>query len=181
MTIAARQLASYEMVSYDADSGSLTSTELGITASKYYLNAKSIETFNPIFKPRMTEADTLWVLSQSHEFEQIAVRDSEVPELKTLSESAPCDIRVNFFSAYFGQADARAKGAVQTTPGKVNVLLQSFISRRFIEDFALVSDSAYVAQNAARIARAMFEIAVSRKWSESARVILSLCKAIESQ
>ena len=95
MTIAARQLASYEMVTYDADSGSLTSTDLGITASKYYLNAKSIETFNPIFKPRMTEADTLWVLSQSQEFEQIAVRDSEVPELKTLSESVPCDIRVS--------------------------------------------------------------------------------------
>lgn len=101
MEIAAKQLASYEMVNFDQSSGTLTSTDLGIIASKYYLNAKSIETFNPIFKPRMTEADTLWVLSQSHEFEQIAVRDSEVPELKTLSESAPCDIRVCAMSANF--------------------------------------------------------------------------------
>lgn len=33
-----------------------------------------------------------------------------------------------------------------TSQEKVNILLQAYISRAYVEDFALVSDSAYVAQ-----------------------------------
>lgn len=33
-----------------------------------------------------------------------------------------------------------------STQDKVNILLQAYISRGYVEDFALVSDSAYVAQ-----------------------------------
>ena len=39
----------------------------------------------------------------------------------------------------------------------------------------------YVAQNAARIARALLEIALSRKWSQATSSLLAICKAIESQ
>jgi antiviral helicase SLH1 len=57
--------------------------------------------------------------------------------------------------------------------------LQAHISKVFIEDFALVSDSAYVAQNAARIIRALLEIALSRKWANNAILLIDLSKAIE--
>jgi antiviral helicase SLH1 len=49
----------------------------------------------------------------------------------------------------------------------------------FIEDFALVSDSAYVAQNAGRIIRALLEIAISRNWANCAFLLIGLSKAIE--
>lgn len=43
--------------------------------------------------------------------------------------------------------DERGKKTLMySSQNKVNLLLQAYISRSFVEDFALVSDSAYVAQ-----------------------------------
>ncbi len=63
----------------------------------------------------------------------------------------------------------------------MNILLQAFISRTPPEDFALVSDMAYVAQNAGRIVRALLEIAISRKWATVTCVLMSLSKAVEKR
>jgi antiviral helicase SLH1 len=63
----------------------------------------------------------------------------------------------------------------------VNILLQGYISRQPVEDFALVSDTAYAAQNGGRIARALLEIAVSRKWANVTAVLMGVCKAIEKR
>lgn len=60
-----------------------------------------------------------------------------------------------------------------------NSSLQGYISKVYIEDFALVSDSAYVAQNAGRIIRALLEIALSRNWANCALLLIDLSKAIE--
>lgn len=60
-------------------------------------------------------------------------------------------------------------------------MLQGFISREGIADFALVSDMAYVAQNAGRIARALVEIAVSRKWASVTTTLIGISKAIETR
>lgn len=48
-----------------------------------------------------------------------------------------------------------------------------------MNDFALVSDQAYIAQNAGRIARALLEIALSKKWAKVSHVLTGLCKVIE--
>ena len=64
---------------------------------------------------------------------------------------------------------------------KTNILLQAYISRANLEDFALVSDSAYVAQNAARICRALFMIALNRRWGHLCHVLLSIGKSIEKR
>lgn len=48
-----------------------------------------------------------------------------------------------------------------------------------MDDFALVSDMSYVAQNAGRIARALVEIAISRKWANVATTLIGISKAIE--
>lgn len=37
-------------------------------------------------------------------------------------------------------------GGIEHTPGKVNVLLQSYISGTRLESFSLISDSAYIIQ-----------------------------------
>jgi len=68
-----------------------------------------------------------------------------------------------------------------TSQGKVNILLQAYVSRFRVEDFALVSDQAYVAQNAGRIIRALLEIALSNKWSKVSHVLANLSKDIEKR
>ena len=42
------------------------------------------------------------------------------------------------------------KGGPENKHGKVNILLQAYLSHASIDGFALISDSAYVVQNAGR-------------------------------
>lgn len=50
-----------------------------------------------------------------------------------------------------------------------------------VDDFALVSDTAYAAQNGGRIVRALLEIAISRKWANVTAVLMGVSKAIEKR
>lgn len=80
------------------------------------------------------------------------------------------------------EAQRKIQGGLATPSGKVNVLLQAYISRvDYINDFALISDMAYVAQNAGRIIRALLEISISQKWANVTAVLMSLSKAIEKR
>ena len=51
---------------------------------------------------------------------------------------------------------------------KVNVLLQAYISNLQLDGFALVADLTFVRQSAARLCRALFEIALRRGWAAMA-------------
>ncbi|KAJ3318638.1 hypothetical protein HDU76_000778 [Blyttiomyces sp. JEL0837] len=162
--IAAKYLHKTQMIVYDERTGYLTPKDLGRTSSSFYIRSASIEVFNEMLRPQMTEADVLSMLSMSTEFENIKVREEEVPEMKLLYKDAcVCEV----------------KGGTDTSYGKTNIMLQAYISRAIINDFALVSDCAYVAQNAARILRALFEICLSRNWGPTAAVVLSLCKSVD--
>ncbi|TFK43400.1 Sec63 Brl domain-containing protein [Crucibulum laeve] len=165
VTTAAQKLADARMIAFDRASGSFTITDLGRIAAKYYIRFNSIETFNKEFRPKMSEADVLAMLSMSAEFDQLQIRESEVEELEQLMERNPCDV----------------KGGTDTSKGKVNILLQSFISRLAVQDFALVSDMAYAAQNGGRIIRALLEIAISREWANVTAVLIGLSKAVEKR
>ncbi|CEH19355.1 sec63-domain-containing protein [Ceraceosorus bombacis] len=160
---AARRLAACRMCELDETAGHLAITDLGRIAAKYYIPNGTIEIFNEKLKPRMTEADVLSVLSLATDFAQIIPRDSEEKELKKMQENAPCEV----------------PGGYGHSPGKVNVLLQAYISKVFVEDFALVSDSMYVAQNAGRIIRALMEIALSKKWAMTTTSLIAMSKAVE--
>jgi len=59
--------------------------------------------------------------------------------------------------------------------------MQAYISKRPVEDFALVSDTMYAAQNGGRIIRALLEIALSRKWANAAMVLIRLSMSIEKK
>ena len=74
-----------------------------------------------------------------------------------------------------------AMGGAENSYGKVNILLQVFISRAKVDGFSLVSDLAYVAQNSGRIARGLFEIALKRGQPVLAGKLLTLSKSIESR
>ncbi len=160
---AGKALRKCQMVVFDEETGYFTAKDLGRIASNYYISHDSIEIFNELMTPRMTEADVLAMLSMASEFKNIKLRDEEHSEMKGLESNAICMV----------------KGGAETSHGKVNILLQSFISRSTVEDFALISDTAYVAQNGARILRSLFEIALNRNWGPTANVMLNLCKSID--
>jgi activating signal cointegrator complex subunit 3 len=107
---AARALDAARMVRFVERTGFLHATDLGRVASFFYIRHASIELFNESFKPHMTEADILAMISQSNEFENIKVRDDEIGELENLMHDA-CWIRP-------------VKGGAENAHGKVNILLQ---------------------------------------------------------
>jgi len=106
-------------------------------------------------------AQFLAMLAVSSEFENMAVREDELPELDALARDCPHD----------------ARGGPENKHGKVNILLQAYVSRARMESFSLTADMMYVSQNAPRICRALFEICLRRSWSAVAELALTLCKA----
>ena len=163
---AARVLQKSQMIIFNETTEELRAKDVGRIASQYYVLQTSIEIFNTMMRPQATEADVLKMISMSGEFDNIQSRDNESGELSRLrDEAVQCEV----------------EGGNDVAHAKTNILLQSYISRARIEDFALVSDSAYVAQNAARICRALFMIALNRRWGHQCLVLLSLCKSIEKQ
>jgi hypothetical protein len=67
ITIAAKRLAETKMIIFDETTRTLQSTDLGRIAAKYYIRTASIEIFNKEFRPKMSEADLLGMLSLSTE------------------------------------------------------------------------------------------------------------------
>lgn len=55
------------MIAYNTQNGQFHITDLGRIAAKYYIRHTSIEIFNKEFKPKMSEADVLAMLSMSTE------------------------------------------------------------------------------------------------------------------
>ncbi|ORX42129.1 Sec63-domain-containing protein [Piromyces finnis] len=166
--LAAKRLHQLQMIIYanSTEQGYLTSKDLGRIASLFYINNETIEIINEKMKKVMTEADIIGMICHSKEFENVKLREEELTELEKLEKFACiCDV----------------EGGVNNYYGKVNILLQTYISRENIKDFALISDSAYVAQHSARIARAMFEIAMNRNWGPVASKLLTICKSVEKR
>ena len=163
---AARTLQRSQMIIFNETTEELRAKDMGRIASQYYVLQTSIEVFNTMMKPKASEADVLKMISMSGEFDNIQSRDSESKELSRLRDEA---------------VKCQVEGSNDVAHAKTNILLQSYISRARLEDFALVSDSAYVAQNAARICRALFMIALNRGWGYQCLVLLTMCKSIEKQ
>ena len=164
VTNAARTLHECKMTVFDQKSGNFYITELGRIASLYYLKHSSVSLYNEKLKPHMSGADVIEMISQSSEFENINVREDELDELGDMvRQGCPIDVR----------------GGPENSHGKVNILLQCYVSRVRFRSFALTMDAAYVADNAPRICRALFELCLKRGWCSMADLLLGLCKALE--
>ncbi|KAF2644725.1 Sec63-domain-containing protein [Massarina eburnea CBS 473.64] len=164
---AARTLQTSQMIIFNETTEDLRAKDVGRIASQFYVQQSSIEIFNTMMNPQASDADALAMVSMSGEFDQVQSRESEQKELSALKEE--------------GYVITEIKGGVGTPHGKTNVLLQAHISRARLEDFTLVSDTNYITQNAARIARALFMIALNRRWGYQCLILLSLCQSIERQ
>ena len=55
------------------------------------------------------------------------------------------------------------------------------MSQARIRSFSLISDCAYVAQNASRLLRGLFEVAIRRGWPTMSYRLLNLCKMIDKR
>ncbi|CAJ1061883.1 activating signal cointegrator 1 complex subunit 3 [Xyrichtys novacula] len=163
---AGRKLDKARMIRFEERTGYFASTDLGRTASHFYIRYNTIETFNENFNSQRTEADILSIVSKAEEFEQLKVRDEELEELDQMLSNY-CELP--------------AAGGVENSYGKINILLQTYISRGEVDSFSLISDLSYVAQNAARIVRALFEIALRKRWPAMTYRLLTLCKVIDKR
>lgn len=164
ITDAARRLHELQMIVFDENSGALIPKDLGRIASDFYLLNNSVEIFNQMINPLATEADLLSMISMSSEFDNIKFREEEKQELTTLVENlTPCQVA----------------GEAESAPWKTNILLQAFVSQSPLKDSALISDMNYVAQNSARICRALFLIGINRRWGAFSKAILSICKSVD--
>jgi antiviral helicase SLH1 len=67
ITEAGIKLAQARMINFDERSEKFTITDLGRIAARYYIRYATIDIFNQEFRPRMTEADVLAMLSRSTE------------------------------------------------------------------------------------------------------------------
>ncbi|XP_071801677.1 activating signal cointegrator 1 complex subunit 3-like [Asterias amurensis] len=164
ITSSARSLDKAHMIRFNESTGDFNSTDLGRIASHFYIKYATIETFNELLKSTMTEAGVFSMVSQAQEFQQIKVREDEIKELD---------------QHLMDNCNLPASGGVENAHGKVNVLLQTYISRGFVDSFSLVSDLAYVAQNSARIIRALFEITLRNGWPLMAAHLLMLSKMVD--
>lgn len=165
---AARTLQQSQMVIFNETTEELRSKDIGRIASQFYILHTSIQIFNTMMQPFATEADILKMIAMSGEFDNIQSRDSESKELTRMRESeaaVPCQVG----------------GGIDQPQTKTNILLQAFISKVQPEDFALTNDLNYVAQQAGRICRALFMIALNRRWGHQCLVILTLAKSIEKR
>lgn len=70
---AATLLDKGHMVRYDQKTGDLMTTNLGRTSSYYYINFDTMEIFNEMINPSMSEADIVAMMCFASEFQQIQV------------------------------------------------------------------------------------------------------------
>ena len=96
----------------------------------------------------------------------VQVRDEELVELDHHNKES-CAMAVT--------------GGPENNFGKINILLQTYISRARVDNFSLVSDMSYVAQNSSRIIRGLFEMALGKGWPVMAGRLLQISKTIEKR
>lgn len=153
------------MIRYDPKTGDLTATNLGRTASYYYINFVTVEAFNDIMSTTMSVSDIINMMCFASEFQQIQVRQEEMEDLDQLAEF--CELTV--------------PGGVENVHGKVNILMQTYLSRGYLKTLSLASDMEYITQSAARIARALFDIAIHQNSALLAANCLLLAQMFEQR
>jgi pre-mRNA-splicing helicase BRR2 len=159
---AATVLDKHSLVRYDRKSGALQSTPLGRVASQFYISHTSMAVYTRHMRPSMSDIELLRLFSMSGEFAHITVREEEKLELAKLAGKVPIPV----------------KESPSEPLAKVNILLQAYISRLRLDGFALMADMAFVQQSGARIMRALFEIALRRKWASLARLCLNFANMV---
>ena len=161
--VAIKQLIQCRMIRFDSVNEILYSTDIGRVASHYYIQCLSMEQYNMKLMLNMSDSEIIHLIASSTEFEQIKLRDDECNELDELVQQY-CPIKIN---------------DLHSTTGKVNLLLQSHISRALMSGSTLISDQYYVTQSTGRITRALYELVLKRGKAYLAERLLTYTKMID--
>lgn len=70
---------------------------------------------------------------------------------------------------------------VEDFAGKSCVLMQAYISNAKVNSFTLISDTNYIASNASRVARALFEMCLKKGQASGALKLLRIAKSIDKK
>jgi replicative superfamily II helicase len=149
----------------------------GRVAAHFYIQAESVATFNEMFEQSeyLSDADLFRIICSATEFRNMKLRPEEMEELQKLA-SNDCP-----FGIKGAGHDDVGRSLISDAADKAFVLLQAYISRAKIKGFTLVSDMNYIASNAGRVARALFEICLKREKAEAAGKFLRIAKSLDSQ
>ncbi|KAK2964852.1 putative U5 small nuclear ribonucleoprotein 200 kDa helicase [Blattamonas nauphoetae] len=159
------ELGKAELVVFDRNTGIVKPTELGRIASYFYITPATMTTFAFELKPTLSDAGLFRVFALSSEFEYMGVRVDERDELATFLQQIPIPI----------------KEQPDDPIAKTIVLLQAHISRLPLVGSHLHSDMVYIKQNAARIFRALFELALRRRIAPVTLRTLQFAKSVQRQ
>jgi len=99
------------------------------------------------------------------EFENVKVRAEDLDDVDALNKECPLTV----------------KAPVEEFSGKCCVLLQSYISSAKVNSFTLISDTNYIASNAGRVARALFEMCLKRGAAGAAMKLLRIAKSVDKR
>ncbi|XP_063379753.1 activating signal cointegrator 1 complex subunit 3 [Cydia fagiglandana] len=166
ITAAAMTLDKTHMIRYNERTGDLNITDLGRTASHYYITCETMEVFNSMVRKSMTQGYVLEMLTRCSDFQQLKVRKEELTELWNLKDQY-CELRI--------------EDAPEDIHWKINILLQTYLSRGRVNGSSLQSDLNYISQNAVRIIRALFEITLRKNNAYMAALYLKMAKMLELQ
>ena len=156
-----------QLIRYNTQTEGVFATDMGRIACNYYINCQTMSYFMANLKANIREAIFLYHLAQASEFKQLDARKEEQEELKYLCQNVKF---VEIDKACFNEAHT-----------KVLILLECYLMKIPVKTFSLISDMAYVAQNVARLIRAMFEIALQRNYANLAKIALNWCKIIDKR
>lgn len=163
---AAKLLEQNKMMRYHQESGNLGVVDIGRVAAHFYIQAESVSRFNEklMRAPSPSDESLCHLICCASEFENVRIRQEELSEIDGIVSKA-CPLRVN--------------QPVHDAADKAYVLLQAYISRHNIRSFTLISDTNYIASNAGRVARAMFEMCLKRGTVGAAVKLLRIAKSTD--
>jgi activating signal cointegrator complex subunit 3 len=176
ITDSARELNANKMINFDPNVGNFSVADRGRVAAHFYIQTESIASFNELLslKPYPSDADLLRTICCAAEFSNMKIRQDEIQELESFRAKIPMQVQG-------AGADETGQSIVAGASDKVFILMQVFISRQTIRSFTLQSDTNYISANAARVARALFEICLKQSLALQALKFLRFAKSIESQ
>ncbi|VVC95095.1 unnamed protein product [Leptidea sinapis] len=166
ITSAAMTLDKTQMLRYNERTGDLNVTDLGRTASHYYITCETMEVFNSMVRKSMTQGYVLEMLTRCSDFQQLKIRKEEITELWNLKDQY-CELHI--------------EDPPEDIHWKINILLQTYLSRGRVNASSLQSDLNYISQNAVRIVRALFEITLRKNNAYMAGLYLKMAKMMELQ
>ena len=151
------RLNNFKIIRYLKDTGNVHATELGRIASRYYMSYITIAKFNNLLNDAMTDADFFNLFSESEEFNSLKIYPEEIKELDELKGLCP----------------------VKTDNKAITLLFVYLHGFSEFKNSSLYMDSNYIADNASRVMRAMYEISVHKRLVYTSKMVLNYVKATE--